>query len=189
VRDFDTQSYGVAAAELLDAAPRCELGPGQPNRDALPALQSLDVAALFGTRQVSDREMAACCVSGLWLLHDFLDESHRISQSIHTTSGSYWHGIMHRREPDFGNSKYWFRRVGVHPIFPALCEVAQTLAQEHELDGASQWIARQTEWDSFRFVDFCEAVLRNRSQNEELCRQIAQAEWQLLFDFCYKRAA
>ena len=46
--------------------------------------------------------MAACCLCGLWLLHDFLDESHSLSQEITTDTGSYWHGIMHRREPDYG---------------------------------------------------------------------------------------
>ena len=47
--------------------------------------------------------MPACCCAGLWLLHGYLDESHALSQSIHTTSGSYWHGLTHRREPNFAN--------------------------------------------------------------------------------------
>ena len=49
--------------------------------------------------------MASACLAGLWLYHDYLDESHAVSQSIHTPAGSYWHGLMHRREPDFANPK------------------------------------------------------------------------------------
>ncbi len=44
----------------------------------------------------------------------------RVSQSISDAPGSFWHGIMHRREGDFGNSHYWFRRAGAHPAMEAI---------------------------------------------------------------------
>ena len=53
--------------------------------------------------------------AGLLLYIDDLDGSHERSQSIESDEGSYWHGIMHRREGDFWNSKYWFRRAGSLP--------------------------------------------------------------------------
>ncbi|MEM9252100.1 MAG: hypothetical protein AAGB29_07095 [Planctomycetota bacterium] len=56
-------------------------------------------------------------VAGLWLYVDQLDKSHAVSQHIQNPTGSFWHGIMHRREGDFSNSHYWFRRVGTHPVF------------------------------------------------------------------------
>ena len=67
---------------------------------------------LFDGQPARHRELARACLAGLWLYHDFLDEAHRISQSLHGREGSYWHGIMHRREGDFANAKYWFHRVG-----------------------------------------------------------------------------
>ena len=70
--------------------------------------------------RIADREMASCCLAGVWLLHDYLDESHNISQRIDTPEGSYWHAIMHRREGDFSNAKYWYRHVGEHPVFDAV---------------------------------------------------------------------
>lgn len=53
--------------------------------------------------------------AALWLYVDDLDRSHALSQSIETEAGAFWHGIMHRREGDFWNSKYWFRRAGTLP--------------------------------------------------------------------------
>ena len=36
----------------------------------------------LGDRPVADSQMAACCLAGLWLWYDYLDESHSISQGI-----------------------------------------------------------------------------------------------------------
>ncbi len=55
--------------------------------------------------------------AGLWLYVDDLDASHTVSQQIATPTGAYWHAIMHRREADFENSKYWYRKAGNHPAF------------------------------------------------------------------------
>src|SRR5262245_19277607 len=115
---FDPNTYGPAFAPLLAIDRRRPLDAGQPNSSARAALQKLSVKTAF-TKPPADADMAACCLSGVWLLHDFLDESHTISQSIDTPTGSYWHAIMHRREGDFSNAKYWFRRVGDHPVLDA----------------------------------------------------------------------
>ena len=58
--------------------------------------------------------------AGLWLYVDELGRSHRVSQSIDDTTGSFWHGIMHRREGDFSNSHHWFRKAGDHPAMATI---------------------------------------------------------------------
>lgn len=109
--------------------------------------------------------------AGLYLINDFFEESHSCSQSIegmgpHHT-GDYWHAILHRREPDYGNSKYWFRHVGRHPIFAELAPIAI-----RRIDGAQgavssklqPWKARlisENRWDPFAFVDLCEIAARD----------------------------
>ena len=180
-------AYSEAVSSLLtDLLP--DLGPGAPNTAVQSQLAALTPEVAFRGRHVVDSNAALCCISALWLWHNFLDESHTISQEIHTMEGSYWHGIMHRREPDYGNAKYWFRRVSDHPIFEPLAEAAASLAEKTQLDAPAEYLRSQSTWDAFRFVDVCEANARGRSQCETLARQIARLEWQFLFDHCYRLA-
>lgn len=109
-------------------------------------------------------EMAAACLSGLWLLHNHLDASHDISQSIASPAGSHWHAIMHRLEGDFSNSKYWYRRVGQWPVYDQVAEISGQ------------------PFDPIALVD------QVQSLGSDATHQIAVAEWQALFAFCYQRA-
>jgi hypothetical protein len=184
---FDPHAYGPTIARLLEPLRVSALGPGEPNRAVLKQLESLTLDANFCGRKIVNHGMARACLAGLWLYHDFLDRSHTISQAIDTSTGSFWHGIMHRREEDFSNAKYWFKRVGKHEIFPELAEAARELATSAEYAGATAKTFRgMTQWDPFAFVDRCAAELGSSSPGEELCRQIQIKEWQLLFEYCYR---
>jgi hypothetical protein len=191
----DCSSLGPTFGPLVASAPLNELGAGKPDNAARQKLENLSLADAFAPHVIADREMANACLAGLWLLYDDLDRSHTISQSIHTPTGSYWHAIMHRREGDFGNSKYWFDRVGDHPIFGPLAHAAAALVQEEReevgdrpADRDLAWLAEEAYWDPFRFVDLCAAVVRGRSNTDQLCRLIQKQECRLLLEFCYRRA-
>jgi hypothetical protein len=47
--------------------------------------------------------------------------------------------------------------------------------------------ARDGTWDPFALVDLCQAARREASIRD-LCLDIQQAEWEHLFDFCYRCA-
>lgn len=173
---FDSSKYHSRVAALCAIERLSALGPGKPNEPFRPELAELGVEAAFPTLQ--DREAAQACISALWLYHDFLDESHAISQELPSWYGSYWHGIMHRREPDPSNAKYWFRRVSANPIYEQLAAEAPTLG--YVLTGGV--------WDPYQFVDRCERERGSGSDAEKTLRRVQLREWQLLFDWCYRKS-
>lgn len=177
-----------AFGPLLAEERLLSLGPGTPHDAVRPLLDRLDLGTAFPSATLRDRNMADACLAGIWLYHDFLDESHRISQSIATATGSYWHAILHRREPDSWNSKYWFRRVGDHAVFPELCDTARRLVEETDDVPETRFLRGQRRWDAFAFVDLCEACRLGRASAEMLCRKVQLAEWRLLFAFCHHHA-
>jgi hypothetical protein len=111
-------------------------------------------------------------LSGLWLVHGFLDQAHEICQSISTAEGSFWHAIMHRMEGDYGNAKYWYRQVGRHAVID---RIATRLSSA---------------WTPAKFVDQCEQLQTARpgSSDQSTWRQVAQIEWQELFWYCWEQA-
>ena len=178
---FDSGRYGAEVASILaldaDGARLMPLAAGRcSSEEARRALAATSATRLFGG---SFAPFAA--MSGLWLYFSCLDESHRLSQDVDSAEGSFWHGIMHRQEPDAGNAGYWFRRVGEHLTFPALSAAAHELLQYH--NGAT--LRLKNKWDPFAFIDFCEnARAHPGSPDEQLALAIQSAEWQLLFDHC-----
>ena len=194
MNSFDPQAYGPVFAKLLTTERRRPLDAGQPDKGAKAALKELTVDAAFahlrsgGQRSIADSDMAECCVAGVWLLYDFLDESHTISQSIDTSTGGFWHAIMHRREGDFSNAKYWFRHVAQHPAFEPIGQRAAELAAIRGAESAINQLTTGGAWDPFAFVDLRQAVARGKSDARDLCLDIQQAEWELLFDYCYQEA-
>jgi hypothetical protein len=180
------QHYGEPLTSLVVLDEAGTLDAGIPQEMVRARLEELTPEALCSGQELVDEDSAQCCISAIWLLHHFLDESHVISQEITTSSGSFWHGILHRREGDYSNAKYWFRRVVDHPVYELLATTSQQLQDQHQWPGSLP--LGGTQWDPYKFVEMCEDVVVNGGGNRVLCEALARLEWQLLFDNCYRRA-
>lgn len=166
-------------------------------------LRAAEPEALFSGREVRDPHAAAAALAGLHLWNDAFDASHSLCQGISTATGSYWHGLCHRREGHRGdglesnlrNSRYWFRQVGSHPTFPLVYESALRV-----LDSAGAGFRWATEaagqlraadrWDPNALIDwFAQADAQVLSpQSQALLEEIQWREIDTLIDWCGREA-
>ena len=152
-------SFSTELRHAVEEAPLPPLGEGKLHRPLSPLLVGGIGDHLVGV--AASRQME--CLSGLWLVAGDIHRSHDLSQDLPSAEGSFLHGIMHRREGDFGNSKYWFRRVGSHPVFEQI---------DHETGGAYG--------DPFDFVDRCQQA---SGDDVDACVQAQWVEWQSLMAY------
>jgi len=157
-----------------------------PLEKAMPALvgeQPDDQAVALCQKAVDDPALAdrPALIAGLWLYVDQLDKSHDVSQSLNTPTGSFWHGIMHRREGDFSNAHYWFRRTGTHPAYSRIITAGGSGASGTDVAG----------YDPHAFIDAVQRAHDEDSQRpnpdgvahpELLSTQ--RKEWAALFEHC-----
>lgn len=160
-RILSLQGYGTRPMALVHGGCTSEAARSELNkwkaRDLFPAARSPEGA-----------------ISGLYLYFSCFDEAHAIAQELDSAEGSFWHGILHRQEPDAANAAYWFRKVGQHAIFPALRDEARRMRFD-----------TGREWNPFEFIDFCESArCRRGSDEEDIAVRVQLVEWQLLFDHC-----
>jgi hypothetical protein len=173
---FDPRAYGETVAGILaldgDGERLMPLAGGKCS--SAEARDRLRVAAdLFPASRAPEAAFA-----GLYLYFSCWEEAHTVAQNVASAEGSYWHGIVHRQEPDAGNSGYWFGRVGAHPVFPALRERAAALGVDF---GAR--------WNPMAFIELCERARGlPGSEEERRALEVQRAEWQLLFDYCARPA-
>ena len=187
-KGMNEQKVYLGLKELLSAGGLPELGPG-PRAGVLPLKQltaTLDELLAESKLRETSREL----VRGLILLwHDHMEPAHEIGQAIENPDGSFLHGILHRREPDYGNAAYWFRRVGRHKCFPEIAKRSgELLTVKHE-SAIQKQLIRSGEWDAFGFIDLCEKASAKRADDAavKLLRELQGIETEVLLEEWAKR--
>ena len=187
------QQHSVIVKEIItELESRDSFPPLSPTKEwsstLTTRLENYSLGELFDGLAVTDSEFGNCVRSGLLLWNDALDSSHEIVQNIGTKTGNYWHAIMHRRESDYSNAKYWFGRVGKHPIYFQLLCYAQELSQTEQLEEYTKILESNDEWNPAQFVDWCQAATNSEDNKKTFLEQIQLKELQLLIDFSCKNA-
>ncbi len=182
-----------------------ELGPKPRTNVQSAATLNAKLDSLFHEASIPVQQQQL--IRSLVLLwHDHLDAAHALAQEIENPDGSFVHAIMHRREPDPANAKYWWRRVGAHPAFSEIArrveelltgsrrrEVADPIAigKVRLLTSAAtnadfaQRLVPGAKWDASAFVDLC-AEAQAESDIQSL-REIQRIESEVLLDyFCHE---
>jgi hypothetical protein len=177
--DGVAKSLRLDPADLIVAVAADALGDGESLGPALrqssprrPKLLAALSEPASGAK--SDRGTRLALAAGLLQVHDFWDASHTAAQAAddlgERATSAYWHAIAHRREPDYGNAAYWFRRVGRHPIFDDLAR--DTLAIAGGMLDEGLWTPV---WNPTSLVGLCSSA-RPGSREEGLARRFQRIE-------------
>ena len=192
---FARTSVAAEVSRLADRPILPALAPKRPwDISLVTMLKAASPAAILTPQAVVNPESAAAVKSGLLLWADGLVASHEVAQEHedHDTC-SYWHAIMHRREPDFSNSKYWYQRTSGHPIHARLRNGAlQVLRASARADVVTYMtdVDADDNWEAERFVDSCERAAKPGADAEfvRCLEQIQVLEIALLLEHSYREA-
>lgn len=145
--------------ELWTPGNPAELGPG-PRAGVMDVVSVRRAVSVLPATPDGGGGAMLLALALLW--HDHHDEAHELAQADEGLDGSYVHAILHRREPDFWNAKYWFRRAPTHPAMAHLgARVGGWLSGQGRADLAGRLVPGG-QWSPTAMVDACEAALASR---------------------------
>lgn len=151
----------------------------KPTRTA-PVAQILLIREATTEQLTANPELAerACLIRSLMLYaNDALSESHRLIQDVPGDLAAYLHGMIHRREEDFENARYWFSRAGELPFFGELQRQSAQISED---------MAKQLNWDPYLFATLCERSKYGSRTPVKTLVGLQKAEFTTLLDYLYR---
>lgn len=117
--------------------------------------------------------------AGLFYHLNALEDAHRLVQEATGDAAAYWHAMIHRRERDFENARYWLRRAGEQPPFAEMQARAPDVSAN---------MARQMGWDPFLLVHLAEQLRFGAEELQAEVVGLGRVEFEVFFDYCYRQA-
>lgn len=158
-----------------------ELGPGP--RSAVLSRRDLGTCLDEFARdhQLDDGTLLRLKAAAL-LYHDHHDPAHDIVQDLPDIDAALIHGILHRREPDYWNARYWFRRFDAHPVYLSLGRRLSVLARTPQQKELARQLTLPGGFDPFAFIDQCEIHERRPAGDPvvDWLREVQHAEFEEL---------
>jgi hypothetical protein len=155
-------------------------GTSEPARALLAGVKPKDLVSV----PVVNQDDADAMLAGLWLWHDALNECHKIAQDLIGPTGAFWHAIMHRREGDFSNAKYWYARSADHRALRLISSMALDLIGRETADPTLLRIVGG-EYNPDALVDLVEAIHDKPADPRHTAAvRLQQMEWEALFNHC-----
>jgi hypothetical protein len=175
------KGYSSLASELLaEEDLLLRLRPAEPgSTEAILRIRNASEAELTGGAVLADATYPRLIRASLFYAYDAINESHRIVQEIGNNLASYWHGMLHRREGDFENARYWFRRTGKLGLFG---EMHARAAEVSPLMG------RQENWDPYLLVGQCEQARFGGDVDQKELVALQRIEFEVMFDYLWRDA-
>jgi hypothetical protein len=168
-----------------DPRPLARLAKGKPVPEGRKAVAALSENDLGAKPQALPLIQAA-----LYLCFDCFEESHNIANEHEgTVAGNWIHAILHRREPDPGNSKYWYARVQApDKVLKAIGGEALAFLQKVkalELESLTEKIKKSKLWEPAAFVDLCDQYRKKDPQNPayKALAGLQEIEWRALAEY------
>jgi hypothetical protein len=149
------------------------------DREVWRRVRDADDAAVTGGLPIGNPNMFRLVRGGLLYAMDDLDGCHQFFQDDTSDLGGYWHGMMHRREGDFDNARYWFRRAGMQPFFDNLHSQAAQFSAD---------AAKQPSWDPYLFTGQCEQAKFGAEDETGELPQLQRLEFDVVFDYTWRQS-
>lgn len=151
-----------AFERVLKYAGLADLGPG-PRMDVLSSQEITHTLERVRT----PLEVAELIRALLLLWNDHHDQAHALVQERETPDGNLIHAILHRREPDYSNARYWFHRVGNHPCFDELTRQVSTFLSSEKNPPHLLPLIDDGQWAPDAFISACQRASSQKNQTAD----------------------